>query len=142
MRRTKLWLAAGTACWLLVGGLAAAQDTLHYETQMKTATSPTAQTDAVLWTPTTGNRFVLQGCGVSAIAPVRVEFEVSDVDVIPPIYLESYGMKLVESGGAPLYVSAQNAVLTYTTATFETGPGVAYRDTSVFCWGYEEAVLD
>ena len=108
---------------------------LDYETQTKTATGTAPSTDTTLWTPVTGNKFILQACWVSANnASITVELEVSDVDVIPPMRFESTGTKVVEMGGAPIYVSTEDAVLTYTV----TGTG-AY---AILCVGYEEAVLD
>jgi len=108
---------------------------LDYETQTKTATGAGPSTDTALWTPVTGNRFILQGCVVNANnASITVELEVSDVDVIPPMQFESTGTQVVEMGGIPLYVSVEDAVLTYTV----TGSGAW----SILCVGYEEAVLD
>lgn len=124
-----LWLAG----WLT--GVVEAQPHHEYTTQTKTATSTTAQTDTTLWTPATGKRFILQGVLVCATMSVRVELEVSDVDVIAPVYLDSYGCRTVDASGAALYMSATDAVLTYTTITTAHSP--IYANVSVTAWGYE-----
>ena len=106
-----------------------------YTTVQKTATALSAQTDATLWTPATGKAFILYGCVISARLPVRVELEVSDVDVVPPIYFESNGTVLVGGHGFPIYMSATNAVLTWTTSV--EGMSDTHDRVSVLCWGYE-----
>ena len=97
----------------------------------KNATGTGATSAATLWTPTSGNAFYLQGCMASANnASITVRFQVASADVIPPIRFESTGRYSVESGGAVIYESAKDAVLTYTI----TGGGAW----SVLCWGWEE----
>jgi len=125
------------ACvWLwLTGTTAAGPPVDDYQTITKTATATTAQSDTALWTPTTGNYFVLQGCFFSSDFPVEFDLEVSDVDVIAPVKLESYGNALVGGGEAAIYVSAKDAVLRYSTSS--TGLGSLTASTSVTCWGYE-----
>lgn len=129
-------IMVGLVClgWLPVA-VAQPPNTL-YETLTKTATSTTAQTDTALWTPVSGNYFVLMGCLMSAIKPVKIDVEVSDVDVFAPVYLESYGLKLISGGGVPIYVSAKDAVLRYTTSTVD-GSSFGQQEFSITCWGYE-----
>ena len=103
--------------------------------QTKTATATTAQTDTTLWTPASGKRFHLQGCAISSDGAVRVELEVSNTDVIPPISLASSGTEVISAGGALLYSSATDALLTYSTSI--TGVSGTHRSVSVLCWGYE-----
>lgn len=125
------------ALLLIVGWMGTASadllPTQAYTTMTKIDTSTTAQSATTLWTPTTGYRFVLQGCLVSSQRALKVRFQVSSVDVIPPIYLESYGSQMVGGTYAPIYTSAVDAVLTYTTTTEST----SYGSVSVSCWGYE-----
>lgn len=124
---------AGIALSLAVCAAPAFAERPHidYTTQTKTATGVgTSTADTALWTPATGNRFHLQGCVVNANnASITAEFEVSDVDVLPPMRFESTGQRVVEGGGVPLYSSVRDAVLTYTI----TGSG----SWSLMCWGYE-----
>lgn len=136
MKRLRSALALLGALWMLGGVAWAGPPHGDYTTITNRATGQAPSTaDTALWTPTTGNKFLLQGCLVAANnASVTVELEVSDVDVIPPIRFETTGRQVVESGGAVIYESAQDAVLTYTV----TGSG----GWSILCWGYEEAVLD
>lgn len=105
-----------------------------YTTITKTDTSTSAQTATTLWTPATGKVFVLQGCVASATNGISVRFQVSGVDVIPPMYLPSYGVSQVGGNYAPIYTSSvADAVLTYTTVK----QGANYGSVSVMCWGYE-----
>lgn len=128
---------------LLVGmarGVSAELPSDLYTTQTNTATSTSAQTDTTLWDPAAGKRFILQGVMACTDLPVQVEFEVSDADVVPPMYFESYGCQTVQAGGAAIYMSARDAVLTYTTtALFDyNGNGIGdYSRVSVMAWGYE-----
>lgn len=131
MRRRK------AAAWLMAIGLvvpSAWAELPHreYTTQTKTATtSPdgTTETDVALWTPASGKRFVLQGCTISANNAGTVELEVSDVDVVPPIHFQTAGARVLSHGGAPIYVSAKDAVLRYTTSVD--------GEFSLLCTGYE-----
>jgi len=100
-----------------------------YTTQTKNATSNTIQSDTAFWTPVSGFKIVLQGCFVAADAAQVIDFEVSDVDVITPIYLPSNGTISIQSGGVPIWVSAVDEVLRFSTATAAV--------TSITCWGYE-----
>ena len=121
---------------LLIIGMAVAEavpPTLDYETTTKTATVSAISSDVTLWDPAADHRFVLLGCMINARAAGTVELEVSDVDVIPPIRFESTGTVVIGFGYAPLYVSAEDAILTYTTTA-----GLF----SIMCAGYEEAVGD
>lgn len=122
----------------LVPGLAWADGPPHhqYTTVTKTATGASSSAaDVALWTPTTGNQFLLLGCLLSARnASIQIELEVSDVDVITPVRFETTGSLVVQNGGAVIYESAEDAVLRYTV----TGSG----EWSIDCWGYENAVLD
>lgn len=108
-------------------------DTL-FTTTTKTATTGADVTDTALWTPTTGNRFALQGCMFSSDGAVDVELEVSDVDVIPPVHLTSYGTVVVGGDQTLLYTSAVDAVLRYTVTHMNATSSGAV---SLMCWGYE-----
>ena len=134
--RVRTSVAWGMAAWLALGlghqAVVAEVPTLLYETQTKTATSITIQSDTALWTPTSGNRFVLQACIISVDAAQDIDLEVSDVDVIAPVHLPSNGTQIIGLGGAPIYVSAKDAVLRFSTSTQAT--------TSITCIGYEERV--
>src|SRR3990167_10867014 len=104
---------------LLLGcvGLAWADAPHHeYDTQTKTATGTGSSTDATLWDPAAGKRFILFGCVIAMDSAGTFELEVSDVDVIPPIKFQSTGRIQVWGGAWPIYVSATDAVLTYTVA--------------------------
>lgn len=127
------WGVLGLAVGLLVASSAAwaTPPTLDYTTTVKTAVGNGREVDTTFWDPAEDHRFVLQGCIVNANnASITVEFEVSDVDVLPPMRFESTGQKVMGFGSAPLYVSATDAVLTYTV----TGSGAW----SIMCAGYEE----
>lgn len=128
-----LWIVAWGA-WCPSSGVADLLPTQQYTTVTKTATSTTAQSATTLWTPATGFAFVLQGCLVSSQNAVQVRLQVSSVDVVPPIYLESYGSQMVGGANAPIYTSDVNAVLTYTTVSHAG----AYKNVSVMCWGWEQ----
>ena len=100
-----------------------------FTTTLKTATSAgVSATDVALWTPTSGNFFVLMGCIVSTNGAGTIELEVSDVDVIPPQYFQTAGTRVLGFGAYPLSVSAKDAVLTYTHTRGEW---------SIYCSGYE-----
>lgn len=123
---------------LLLWAVSASADLLptqQYTTVVETATATSSQTDASLWTPASGMRLVIQGCVVSSTQAVQVELEVSDVDVVPPIYLESYGSVVIGGGMAPVYTSSANAVLTYSTTNVAHSP--THGSVSVMCYGYE-----
>ena len=98
-------------------------------TLTKTATSAgISATDVALWTPTSGNFFVLMGCVFSTNGAGDIQLEVSDVDVIPPQYFQTAGTRVSGFGTYPLYVSAKDAVLAYTHTR---------GDWSIVCTGYE-----
>lgn len=123
------WLL-GVAALLCMAPLVRADiSTQLYDTQTKRATSTTIQSDTALWTPASGFVFVLQGCMIAADAAQVVDFEVSDVDVITPVYLPSNGTVVIQSGGASIYTSAVDAVMNFSTATGAI--------TSITCWGFE-----
>ena len=134
--RKVTWALLAAACgWLLsAGAVEAERPSDLWTTVTKTSTADSTQTDTTLWTATSGKRIALQGCLVSTNRAVAVEFEVSDVDVVPPIYLESYGSVLVGGDQTLLYMSAKDATLTYTTTSHS---GTAHARVSVVCWGYE-----
>ena len=130
--------------WLGVCGLALAAPVwadapphTSYTTQTKSATVTADSTDTALWTPLSGSRFALQGCKFSSPVAALLELEVSDVDVVPPQYLESYGDSQVGGVGAPIYTSATDAVLRYTVTFTGYTPAVQDERASLVCWGYE-----
>lgn len=130
MRRTLLTLALSLC---LAPRLWAQRPTDEYTTQTKTATTTTVKTDAVLWTPAAGKRIVLQQCTVCATGALEgIELEVANVDVIPPFALPSYGCQSFGGSEAPIYTSAKDEVLTYTTPPDQTGR------VSVMCSGWEQ----
>ena len=133
MTKRLVGLALGVA--LFASPVFAERPHIDYTTLTKTSTATTQQTDAVLWTPATGNKFHLQGCLISADLPVKFELEVSDVDVVPPIYLESNGTVLLGGGENPIYSSIRDAVLTYSTNRIPVSN--QFNNVSVLCWGYE-----
>ena len=118
---------------LLSGGVAWAElPSREFTTQTKTASSSKGVTDQVIWTPASGKRIVLQGALFCASnATDNIELESSNVDVIPPFAIESYGCKTFSAGGAALWMGATDATLTYTGGV--RGPGTL----SVMVWGYE-----
>ena len=128
----------GLAALLALASLAvpAWAELYQYDTVTKTATVTTGATDTALWTPATGYRFVVQGCEFSSTVAALVELEVSDVDVIPPQYADSYGKWQVGGGEAPIYQSAIDAVLRY-TVTFSAYTPAPDTRVSIVCWGYE-----
>lgn len=133
MRRLLYGAMLGSLICVLLGGTAQAdKPTSYYLTVNKNTDTTDAVTDATLWDPDAGYRFILQGCAVSADAAQTVQFEVSDVDVIPPLYLAANGNAQVGIGDAPIYVSAVDAILTYTTTTS--------ANTTVVCWGWQDII--
>jgi len=126
MRRTVLV----AVCLFAVAGLVEAfEPHRSYTTVTKNGNTTDAQTDTTLWDPAAGKSVALQGCAVSADATETIQVEVSDVDVIPPIYLAANTGMVVTGGYAPIYMGAVDAILTYTTTTS--------ANTSIVCWGYE-----
>lgn len=107
----------------------------QFQTITKTATATTAQTDTTLWDPAAGKRIILMGCVISSQFAQTVELEVSDVDVVPPLYFESYGIKTLGTGYGPLWEGALDAILTYST-TSTTHSSIA-PSTAISCSGYE-----
>ena len=133
--KKRIWLLTAI---LFVGMPVAFADraaTQFYNVVTKTATSTSSQSATTLWTPATGFRFALQGCFLAAEGPVRIRLQVSGTDVIPPVVLETYGTATIGTGDSPIYMSATDAVLTYTTVI--TGLSASYPNTSIVCWGYE-----
>lgn len=125
-----LFLFAGPA------SVSAEKPNFYYTTVTKTATTTTAVTDSTLWDPAANNRFVLQGVLISATNAVQVELEVSDVDVVPPVYVTSTGVVLVGGGENPIYLGAKDAVLTWSTTQVGVSPN--HGKVSIMAWGYEE----
>lgn len=115
----------------------ATKPTIDYVTTTTTATYATAQTGTAIWTPASGNRFVLQGGIVSSTNAITIRFQVSGVDVVAPIILTSSGTQPFGGGFAPIYVSAKNAVLTITTVGNNAGNDTG--TVAVTLYGYEEA---
>lgn len=103
-------------------------------TKIATATGGVFE-DSTLWDPDSGKRIVLLGVFVSSDVWADIELEVSNVDAVNPIHLESPGSKLIESGGRPIWVSAKDAVLTWSSKTLPIQANV-----SIMVWGYEEQV--
>lgn len=108
----------------------ATKPTLDYTTSTKNGNTTDAQTDTTLWDPAANYRVVLQGCVASADATQTLEIEVSDVDVLPPIYLAANTSITIAGGFAPIYVGAVDGVLAYTTTTS--------ANTTITCWGWED----
>src|SRR3990167_901055 len=107
---------------LLLLGLVGVASTAHadrpsdqFQTITKTATATTAQTDTTLWDPAAGKRIILMGCVISAKFAQTVELEVANVDVVPPIYFDSYGTIPLGTGYGPLWEGEVDAILTYST---------------------------
>ena len=130
MRNRLLTLLTLLSLLSMPSSLWADKSTSHYTTINENENTTDAQTDTTLWTPASGFRFILQGCFVSADATQTVEFEVSDVDVIPPIYVAANTSALIGGSHGSIYTSAADAVLKYSTTTS--------ANTSVTCWGYED----
>ena len=124
-----VWLAS--AC----GSAWADRPTDHFTPVTKTATATSAQTDTTLWDPEADFRIVLMGCEISAKFAQTVELEVSNADVVPPMFFESYGIKSVGNGYAPIYQGAVDGILTYSTTADGHSPLAAA--TAIVCWGYE-----
>lgn len=116
----------------IVSGAASAESPTSWAAPVtKSAVQSGDVDDAALWTPASGNAFVLWGCVFSTSAVGNVELEVSNVDVVPPIYLASSGTVVIGYGGFPLYRSAVDAVLRYTTVQ-------STAQISILCHGWEE----
>lgn len=131
MRQRNLLLAVALSLLCAPGAWAGPPDA-EVTTQTKTVSliiSDGAKTDTALWTPTSGNFFVLMGCAFSTKQAGTVELEVSDADVIPPQHFQTAGKASIGFGAYPLYVSAVDAVLTYTTSVA--------GEFSILCTGYE-----
>jgi hypothetical protein len=99
----------------------------------KTDISTSAQTDTTLWDPAANKRIRLRGCMVSADKAAIVQFEVSNVDVIPPLYLISHGTVSTGPGNPYIWEGLTDEILTYTT----TANSPAYGSVSVLCFGDE-----
>lgn len=128
----KRWGVLAVVGMLLSAGVAAAeQPTVWGTPKTKTATASGNVADQTLWDPEAGQLIVLMGCVFSSSQPADVELEVSNVDVVPPMHLESMGAIPIGYGTFPLYRGATDAVLTY-TVTNSNG------DVSIVCSGYEE----
>src|SRR3990167_6073218 len=125
----KAWGVAAALVVLVAAPAGAFEPHRSYTTVTKNANTTDAQTDATLWDPAAGKSVALQGCAVSTDATETIQVEVSDVDVIPPIYLAANTGMVVTGGYAPIYMGAVDAILTYTTTTS--------ANTSIVCWGYE-----
>lgn len=109
--------------------------TRDYTTVTKIATATGVISDSTLWDPDSGKRIVLLGVFVSSDVFVDIELEVSDVDAINPIHLESPGSKLIESGGRPIWVGAKDDILRWSTNVQPITANI-----SIMIWGYEEQV--
>ena len=134
MRKLSLLLI----CLLLVVGYAFAEvPTRDYTVVTKTATTTTAVTDSQLWNPAgTDSRIVLQAVIISSTGIVDVDVEVSNVDVIPPVHMESRGTYVNQLGGRPIYVGAKDVNIDWTTSS----PDKPHPDVSIMLIGYEELV--
>lgn len=115
-RRMRLLLSAALVLGLPVMAAWAESSITWGKAVVKTAVQSGTATDSTLWSPDAGNRFLLMGCMFSASNAGTVELEVSDVDVIPPITMASGGTFAVGFGGFPIYESATDAILTYSTS--------------------------
>ena len=130
------YVALALACLWFTPGEGAAQSsrpTDLWTPQTKTASVTSNQTDTVIWTPASGKRIALQGVVVSAGGAGRVEIESSDVDVVPPITLDSGGFKSFDAGGVVIWSGAVDATLAYTN----TGGYEGTQPLSILVWGYE-----
>lgn len=107
----------------------------HDYTQVsKNANTTDANTDAVLWTPASGKKIVLQGVMFSADATDTIFVEVggATTKIVPVTYLGANNTPtVIQNGGRPLWVGAVDETLTYTTTTS--------ANTTIFVWGYEES---
>lgn len=107
----------------------------HFTTITKPATATSAQTDTTLWDPAAGKRIVLMRCTISSWLAQTVELEDDDGDVVPPLYFESYGIKELGNGYAPIWEGNVNEVLTYSTSA--SGHALSGPATAISCSGYE-----
>ena len=87
-----------------------------------------AQTDTVIWTPSNNKRIILCGVVISVDTAMNCQLEASDVDVIPPLYLDAKGGAVI-SGYHPIWVGQLNEALALTTS----GAG----NVSIVLWGWE-----
>ena len=134
--RFMYWLGVvGVVGLCLLPSASAQQPHRQFTTVVNTDTASSAQSATTIWTPTSGKMFILQGVMVSAETPVSVRFQVSGTDVIPPIILDSNGTVVVDASGYALFMSATDAVLTYTTTS--TALSLTHPTISVMTWGYE-----
>ena len=136
LMRPALWLGLVLSVSLSAHRVWAETAAFEYTTVTKTATVTSDSTDVTLWDPAGGYGFVLQGCDLSSTVAASIELEVSDVDVVPPIYMDSYGSHPIGAGNGPIAMGAQDAILTY-TVTFTTYTPVRDTRVSILCWGYE-----
>ena len=137
MRRLGFALAIASALLAWVTIVSADNPIDTYAPTTKTATvTVAAQTATTLWAPTSGFRIALMGCTVSTRHAQQVRLQVAGVDVVPPMFFESYGVHAVGGGSStPIYVGATDAVLTYTTSA--AGHSPIEPTTSIICWGFE-----
>ncbi len=118
---------------LLVMPVAHADDaTYWYQTKNVNDKQSSAQTNTVLWTPTTGSRIILQGCAISSDATQTTKVLLNTTVVIPVQYSGASTGVVITNGGAPIAVGDINEILKYTTTTT--------ANTSIVCVGYEKGV--
>lgn len=130
------WLVLSLLCLVGASVCSAENPTIWGKPVTKTATvTGNGTADTALWTPATGNRIVLMGCIISTSAAYKVELEVANVDVIPPMGFQSGGPVSIGFGTFPLWMGTADATLDYTV----TNAG-ATASTSMVCSGYEEPV--
>lgn len=123
----------GLALWISMGwSVPSYADRPHfdYTTVTKIDNQTDAQTDATLWTPTSGYRLVIQGIYLIADTTQTVFFEVGSTTKIPVQYLIAGVPSTVSLGGRPILTLAADEALTYTSTTG--------ANTSVIVVGYED----
>ena len=104
--------------------------TFDYTPSNKNDNKAAAQTNTVVWTPSSGYRAVIMGIVLATNGANTVSVDDSgSTTIVPSLYLPANGVAVISGGGAPLFEAATNLTIRYTSS--------AATNVSILVWGYE-----
>ena len=98
------------------------------DTNANDASTMSAETDTVVWTPASGNKIILMGIKFNSETATTLLIESGSTAVIPLTECTASGQIVIQSS-VPIWQGADDATLTYTVETKGRH--------SILLWGYE-----